>query len=78
VVLASVVDSKPAYTAAVTGSLAVAGYSARDILKEAAAHTGAGGAGGSNEFAQGGGRDASRVDDLLRAAVDIIRKKAEG
>jgi alanyl-tRNA synthetase len=76
VVLASVVNQNPQFTMAVTKNLTSEGYSAKLILNEALRASG-GGAGGQPEFARGGGRDASKVADVLHAAVDIIRRKAE-
>lgn len=75
VVLGSVVNGKGTYTMAVTRDLAGEGYSASTILKEAA--RGRGGAGGNPEFASGGG-DATKVEDVLTSAVELIRQRAEG
>jgi len=77
IVLATVVAGKPAYTMAVTPSVREEGYSANDILRSAA-RVGQGGAGGTAEFAKGGGGDAAKVDDVLRAAVELVRQRAEG
>lgn len=77
VVLATVVDGKPQFTMAVTRNLKDEGFHANAILREAAQQAG-GSAGGNPEFAQGGGKDASKVDDVLRTAVDLIRRRAEG
>lgn len=76
VVLAAVVDGKPTYTMAVTKNLKDEGYQANVILREAASQAGAGGAGGNPEFARGGGKDASKLDAILSAAVEIIKKQA--
>ena len=76
VVLGTVVEGKPAFTMKVTPNLSDA-YSADVILREAARQA-QGGAGGDAEFATGGGRDASRVDDVIQTAVDLIRRQAEG
>lgn len=77
VVLASVVEGRPAFTMAITRNLRDRGFQANTILREAAKQA-QGGAGGSAEFAQGGGKDASKVEQVLHAAVDLIRQKAEG
>ena len=80
VVLGSVVGGKPAFTMAVTRNLRDEGFSANVILKEAVqrAQGGAAGAGGNAEFAKGGGNDASKVEEVLQAAVSLIRQRAEG
>jgi alanyl-tRNA synthetase len=75
VVLGSVVGGSPFFTMAVTRNLSQAGVQANEILRRAAREA-QGGAGGSAEFAQGGGRDASKVQDVLNAAVDLIRERA--
>jgi alanyl-tRNA synthetase len=77
VILASVVDGKPSFRMAVTRNLRDRGFHAGTILREAARQA-QGGAGGDAEFAQGGVKDASKVDQVLHAAVDLIRRKAEG
>ncbi|GAC1323580.1 MAG: alanine--tRNA ligase [Chloroflexota bacterium] len=79
VILASVVDGKPQYIAAVTRNLHDRGFNARDILQGAirTAQGGEGGAGGGPEFAQGGGRDAGAVQKVLETAVDLIKQRAE-
>jgi alanyl-tRNA synthetase len=78
VVLASVVNRNPQFTMAVTPNLTSEGYSAKEILDGALKTHKAGGAGGRPSFARGGGRDASKVEDVLHTAVDLIRRKAEG
>jgi alanyl-tRNA synthetase len=80
VVLGSVVGSKPAFTMAVTRNLTHEGFRANVILNEAVqrGQGGAAGAGGNAEFAKGGGNDASKVEEVLEAAVSLIRQKAEG
>jgi alanyl-tRNA synthetase len=80
VVLGSVVESKPAFTMAVTRNLTGEGFRANVILKEAVQRGQgvAGGAGGTAEFAKGGGNDASKVEEVLVAAVSLIRQRAEG
>ena len=49
----------------------------REILGEAA-KLAKGGVGGGQDFAEGGGRDASKIPDVLRTAVELVRRKAEG
>ena len=78
VVLASVVDQNPQFRMAVTKNLTSEGYDAKQLLNDALRTHGAGGAGGQAWFARGGGRDASKVPDVLHTAVDLIRQRAEG
>lgn len=75
-VLGTVVEGKPQFTMAVTRNLNERGFQANVLLREAA-RSAQGGAGGTAEFAYGGGRDASKVGDVLETAVRLIRKKAE-
>ncbi|HZS93247.1 MAG TPA: alanine--tRNA ligase [Chloroflexota bacterium] len=74
-VLGSLIEGKPAFTMAVAPELSRQGYAANKILRDAARSAG-GGAGGTPEFAHGGGRDASRVGDVLRVAVEAIKNHA--
>jgi alanyl-tRNA synthetase len=60
-------DGKAQLVAAVTPDLVARGLAARDVLAAAAALVG-GGAGGSPELAQAGGRDAGRLTEALAAA----------
>ena len=46
---------------------------ADEILKRVAAITGGGG-GGRPDMAQGGGKDASKLDEALAAVPDIVRE----
>lgn len=75
VVLGSVVNGKAQYVMAVTRNLTGSGYGANQLLREAAQRARAGGAGGTPEFATGGG-SPERLDDVLRTAVEIIKEKA--
>ncbi|HZU11652.1 MAG TPA: alanine--tRNA ligase [Chloroflexota bacterium] len=75
VLLGSVVNGKAQYVMAVTPNLAGTGFGASQLLREAARTVG-GGAGGTPEFATGGG-SADKLDDVLRAAVEIIKEKAD-
>jgi alanyl-tRNA synthetase len=77
VVLGAVIDEGPKFTLAVTRKLRDQGYDAKAILRQAAREVGIGGAGGTPDFAQGGGSDAAKLDALLRTTVDLIRRKAE-
>jgi alanyl-tRNA synthetase len=77
VVLAAKVGATPRFAMAVPKALGQQGYSAREILSEAAKQA-KGGVGGGQDFAEGGGRDASKISDVLRTAVELVRRKAEG
>jgi alanyl-tRNA synthetase len=77
VVLAAVVNGNPAFTMAITRDLKDEGFHAGAMLREAAQQA-QGNAGGHAEFAQGGGKDSTKVDEVLRTAVDLIRQRAEG
>jgi alanyl-tRNA synthetase len=76
VVLGSVVGGRAAFTMTVTRDLNEQGYQANTLLSEAAKEAEAR-AGGSPQFARGGGGDASKLDRVLETAVTLIRKKAE-
>ena len=78
VVFGTVVGNKAAYSLGVTKNLNDEGYSAGTLLKEALEESNAGKGGGRPWFARGGGEDASKVDEFLRTAVEVIRRKAEG
>jgi alanyl-tRNA synthetase len=72
VVLGSVVGGKPQFAASVSKDLEPQGYNARAIAQKVGQVVG-GGAGGSGEFAQGGGRDANRLDEGLDQAQNFVR-----
>lgn len=78
VVFGTVVGDKAAYSFGVTKNLNDEGFSAGTLLQEALQASHAGKGGGRPSFARGGGEDASKVDEFLRTAVEIIRRKAEG
>ena len=73
VVLASVVDERPQFIAIVTPDVIEKGPKAGEILKRVATIAGGGG-GGRPDMAQGGGKDASKVDEALAAVPDIVRE----
>ncbi len=75
VVMGSVVEGKPQFAAAVSRDLTALGYSARSIAQKVGQAVG-GGAGGGEEFAQGGGRNASGLDDGLTKAAEFIRTRS--
>ena len=65
-------DGKAALFAAVSPDLYAAGLNAADVLRPGAQVVG-GGAGGRGDTAQAGGRDATRLDEAVRAALDAAR-----
>ncbi len=71
-VLGYVVEGKPSFLAIVTPDL-VQHVSAVDVLRRVAAVAGGGG-GGRPEMAQGGGKDAAKLDDALAAVPDTVRQ----
>ncbi|MCE5322484.1 alanine--tRNA ligase [bacterium] len=75
VVLAGVSDGKVLFIGKVTSDLVSKGFHAGNTLREVAKVAGGGG-GGRPEFAQAGGKDASKVDQALAKAVDIIKAQA--
>lgn len=75
VVLAGVSDGKVLFIGKVTSDLVPKGFSAGNILREVAKVAGGGG-GGKPEFAQAGGKDASKVGDALEKAQELIRAQA--
>jgi alanyl-tRNA synthetase len=77
IVLGTVVEGRPSLLAMVTPDLACRGLHAGELVKRAAQMTGGGG-GGRPEMAQAGGRDASRLDEALRAAKELAAEKMRG
>ncbi|MBI3742750.1 MAG: alanine--tRNA ligase, partial [Chloroflexi bacterium] len=73
VVLASVVDGRPRLVASVTPDLVKQGHHAGKILMETATYTGGSG-GGRPEFAQGGGKDASKIKEALALVPHLVKK----
>ena len=72
VVLASAEDSKVAIVVAVTPDLAKK-VPAGQIVKQIAPIVGGGG-GGRPDFAEAGGKDASKIDEMLAAARSVLEK----
>ena len=68
VILGAANEGKAQLIATVSADLIASGVSARTILADAAKAVG-GGAGGSDELAQAGGRDAARLDEALALAA---------
>ncbi len=75
VVLAGVSDGKVLFVGKVTSDLVSKGFHAGNTLREVAKVAGGGG-GGRPEFAQAGGKDASKVKDALAKAAEIIKAQA--
>ena len=76
VVLGGVFNERPTVLALVTEDLVLKGFSAGDIVKNAAIAMGGGG-GGRPLSAQAGGRDASQLGAAILAAVEAITVKAD-
>ena len=76
--LGSIVDERPFFVAVVTPDVVQRGPKAGDLLKRVATVTGGGG-GGRPDMAQGGGKDASKLDEALAIVPDAVREMlAEG
>jgi alanyl-tRNA synthetase len=75
VVLAGVSDGKILFLSKVTSDLVAKGFHAGNILREVAKVAGGGG-GGKPEFAQAGGKDASKVPQALAKAEEMIKAQA--
>jgi alanyl-tRNA synthetase len=74
VVLASVIDGKPAVIAAVTDDLVKRGLHAGELVKAVALILGGSG-GGRPTLAQAGGKDASRLSEALDQVIPWAKKK---
>jgi len=74
VVLVSVVDSKPVLVVATSDEARAAGVKAGALVKTGSAVLGGGG-GGKDDFAQGGGTDASKISEALLALEQVITGK---
>ncbi len=74
VVLATVVDDKPQFIAAVTDDLLKLGAHAGELVKAVARVVGGGG-GGKPSLAQAGGRDLSKLPEALAIVPELVRKQ---
>jgi alanyl-tRNA synthetase len=74
VVLGAVLDERPVMVGMVTPDLVSRGFSASDIVREAA-KTIQGGGGGRPDIAQAGGRRADKLDEALRRVPELVREK---
>jgi alanyl-tRNA synthetase len=71
IVLGADMGGRPALVAAVTPDLVARGFHAGNIVKKVAAIVGGSG-GGRPELAQAGGKDASKLDEAVRAVPGLI------
>jgi alanyl-tRNA synthetase len=71
IVLGALVSEKPAFVALVTPDLVARGYKAGDVVRKVSAAAGGNG-GGRPELAQGGGTDASKLDEALAVVAGLI------
>ena len=74
IILATKGDEKASFIASITDDLAKNGLSAGEIAKEFAGLIGGSG-GGKPLFAQGGGKDASKLQNALKNITEIIARK---
>ncbi|MBP6965164.1 MAG: alanine--tRNA ligase [Armatimonadetes bacterium] len=77
IVLAGPSDGKVMFVAKVTPDLVKRGFHAGNLVREIAKVAGGGG-GGRPDFAQAGGRDASKLDEALSRAEELVRGQAGG
>ena len=71
IVLGAIMEGNPRFLAMVTPDLVKQGLHAGKIIKQVAQVTGGSG-GGKPEMAQAGGKDASRIDQALKAVPGLI------
>ncbi len=74
VVLATAIDDKPQFIAAVTDDLLPRGAHAGELVKAVARVVGGGG-GGRASLAQAGGRDLSKLREALAQVPDVVRQQ---
>lgn len=74
VVLATVVQEKPALIASVTPELIARGLKAGDLIKRVAAVVGGGG-GGRPDLAQAGGKDPAKLAEALDQVIAYLREQ---
>ena len=74
IALGADVEGRPNFIAAATDDVVGRGLSAADIVKIAAGIAGGGG-GGRPQIAQAGGKDASKIDEALAAALQAARDR---
>jgi len=71
VVLGAVLNDRPAIVCAVTPDMVAKGLRAGDVVKKVAALVGGSG-GGRPDMAQAGGKDASKLDEAIKAVAELI------
>lgn len=71
IILGAVQEDKVNLVAAVSADLVKKGFHAGKIVKEAAAHCGGSG-GGRPDMAQAGGKDASKLEEALKLAEELV------
>ena len=76
VALGAVINDRPTLLIMATNDLVERGLHAGNAVKEAAKVMGGGG-GGRPEMAQAGGRQPEKLEEALRAAVDILRRQVK-
>ena len=74
VALGADVDGRPTFIAAATDDVVARGLSAAEVVKIAAGIAGGSG-GGRPQLAQAGGRDVSKIDEALAAALQAARDR---
>jgi alanyl-tRNA synthetase len=73
IVLGTISDDKPYFVVSVTPDLTARGFHAGNIIRQVAQMTGGGG-GGKPNLAQGGGKDASKLDEALALVPALLQK----
>jgi alanyl-tRNA synthetase len=76
-VLGSVIEGRPQFVAIVSQDVIRKGPKAGEILRRVAAVAGGGG-GGRPEMAQGGGKDASKIEEALAVVPEAVREMLFG
>ena len=74
ITLGAEIEGRPMFIAASSDDVVARGLSAADVVKIAAGIAGGGG-GGRPQLAQAGGRDASKIDEALAAALQAARDR---
>jgi alanyl-tRNA synthetase len=74
---AAVINDRPVVVVAVNDAAREWGIRAGELVRTAAQVLGGGG-GGKDDVAQGGGRDATRVDEALREVRDVVGRRVTG
>ena len=74
IALGADIEGRPMFIAAASDDVVARGLSAADVVKIAAGIAGGGG-GGRPQLAQAGGRDSSKIDEALAAALEAARSR---